>query len=70
MSTWMAVSAWRRSSTWLRARESGFRPRTSRGFRPFVQVGEGCKSLVEYLKAFDVTLSVMQTYDSLVRTAF
>lgn len=38
--------------------------------RPFVQVGEGCKSLVEYLKAFDVTLSVMQTYESLVRTAF
>jgi len=40
------------------------------GLRPFVQVGEGCKSLVEYLKAFDVTLSVMQTYESLVRTAF
>ena len=38
--------------------------------RPFVQVGEECKSLVDYLKAFDVTLSVMQTYDSLVRTAF
>jgi len=40
------------------------------GLRPFVQVGEGCKSLVEYLKAFDVTLSVMQTYEGLVRTAF
>ncbi len=38
--------------------------------RPFVEVGEDCKSLVEYLKAFDVTLSVMQTYDALVRTAF
>ncbi|HNX30740.1 MAG TPA: adenosine deaminase [Holophaga sp.] len=38
--------------------------------RPFVQAGEECKSLVDYLKAFDVTLSVMQTYDSLVRTAF
>lgn len=37
---------------------------------PFVQMGEDCKSLVDYLKAFDVTLSVMQTYDSLVRTAF
>lgn len=37
--------------------------------RPFVQAGEECKSLVDYLKAFDVTLSVMQTYDSLVRTA-
>jgi len=40
------------------------------GLRPFVQVAEDCKSLVEYLKAFDVTLSVMQTYESLVRTAF
>lgn len=40
------------------------------GLRPFVQVGDNCKSLVEYLRAFDVTLSVMQTYDSLVRTAF
>nr|WP_320133355.1 adenosine deaminase [uncultured Holophaga sp.] len=37
---------------------------------PFVQVGDNCKSLVEYLKAFDVTLSVMQTYESLVRTAY
>ncbi|MBK8792201.1 MAG: adenosine deaminase [Holophaga sp.] len=38
--------------------------------RPFVQMGEDCKSLVEYLKAFDVTLSVMQTHDALVRTAY
>ncbi len=38
--------------------------------RPFVEMGEDCKSLVEYLKAFDVTLSVMQTHESLVRTAF
>jgi adenosine deaminase len=38
--------------------------------RPLVQVGDECKSLVEYLKAFDVTLSVMQTYDSLVRVAY
>jgi len=43
---------------------------TVEGLRPFVQVGDDCKSLVEYLKAFDVTLSVMQTYDALVRTAF
>lgn len=43
---------------------------TVEGLRPFVQVGEDCKSLVDYLKAFDVTLSVMQTYESLVRTAF
>ncbi|HEX7551958.1 MAG TPA: adenosine deaminase, partial [Geothrix sp.] len=27
------------------------------GLRPFVEVGDDCKSLVEYLRAFDVTLS-------------
>jgi adenosine deaminase len=43
---------------------------TVEGLRPFVEVGDDCKSLVEYLRAFDVTLSVMQTYDALVRTAF
>lgn len=43
---------------------------TVEGLRPFVEVGEDCKSLVEYLRAFDVTLSVMQTYESLVRVAF
>jgi adenosine deaminase len=37
---------------------------------PFVEVGDDCQSLVDYLRAFDVTLSVMQTYESLVRTAF
>ena len=43
---------------------------TVEGLRPFVEVGDDCKSLVEYLRAFDVTLSVMQTYESLVRVAF
>jgi adenosine deaminase len=43
---------------------------TVEGLRPFVEVGDDCKSLVEYLRAFDVTLSVMQTYDSLVRVAY
>lgn len=43
---------------------------TPEALRPYVQMGENCKSLVEYLKSFDVTLSVMQTYESLVRTAF
>lgn len=43
---------------------------TLEGLRPYVVMGEDCKSLVDYLRAFDVTLSVMQTYDSLVRTAF
>jgi len=43
---------------------------TVEGLRPFVEMGDDCESLVEYLKAFDVALSVMQTYGSLVRTAF
>lgn len=43
---------------------------TVEGLRPFVEVGDDCKSLVDYLRAFDVTLSVMQTYESLVRVAF
>jgi adenosine deaminase len=43
---------------------------TVESLRPFVEMGEDCASLVEYLKAFDVTLAVMQTYESLVRTAY
>lgn len=43
---------------------------TVEGLLPHVQKGEDCPSLVEYLKVFDITLSVMQTHDSLVRTAF
>jgi adenosine deaminase len=32
--------------------------------------GDVCKSLDDYLKAFDITLSIMQTQDSLERAAF
>lgn len=32
--------------------------------------GERCESLEDYLKAFDITLSVMQTKESLIRTAY
>jgi adenosine deaminase len=54
------------------AREQGVRlpADTLEGLRPFVEIGAECESLVEYLKVFDITLSVMQTYGSLVRTAF
>ncbi|WP_394825505.1 adenosine deaminase [Pendulispora albinea] len=38
--------------------------------RKAMHIGENCGSLVEYLKAFDVTLSVMQTEESLRRIAF
>lgn len=40
------------------------------GLRKLVQVGENCQSLEEYLKAFDITLSVLQDFESLRRTAF
>lgn len=40
------------------------------GLRKAMHLGENCGTLVEYLKGFDVTLSVMQTADSLTRIAF
>jgi adenosine deaminase len=38
--------------------------------RRIMHLGENCGSLAEYLKAFDVTLKVMQTESSLFRIAF
>jgi len=54
------------------AREQGVKlpADTLEGLRPFVEIGDECASLVEYLKVFDITLSVMQTREALVRTAF
>src|SRR6185437_8562179 len=40
------------------------------GLRAAMHLGQNCGSLVEYLKAFDVTLRVMQTEESLRRIAF
>ena len=40
------------------------------GLRKAMNLGQNCGSLVEYLKAFDVTLRVLQTEDSLTRTAY
>ncbi len=40
------------------------------GLRSFMHLGENCGSLVEYLKAFEVTLRVMQTEESLHRIAY
>jgi adenosine deaminase len=39
------------------------------GLRAAMHLGENCGTLVEYLRAFDVTLRVMQTEDSLRRIA-
>jgi adenosine deaminase len=38
--------------------------------RKAMNLGENCGSLVEYLKAFDITLTVLQTEDALYRAAF
>ena len=40
------------------------------GLAKAIHRGEVCKDLVEYLKAFDITCSVMQTEEALERTAF
>jgi adenosine deaminase len=44
--------------------------RDADGLRAALGLGQNCGSLVEYLKAFDVTLRVMQTEESLRRVAF
>jgi adenosine deaminase len=44
--------------------------RDEEGLRAAMHLGENCGSLVEYLKAFDVTLRVMQNEESLRRIAF
>ncbi|GAB4318732.1 MAG: adenosine deaminase [Candidatus Sumerlaeia bacterium] len=38
--------------------------------RRMLVMTESCKNLVEYLRAFDITLSVLQEYDALVRAAY
>ncbi len=40
------------------------------GLRKAMNLGQNCGSLVEYLKAFDVTLKVMQTEQALFRVAY
>ncbi|HEX4622671.1 MAG TPA: adenosine deaminase, partial [Myxococcaceae bacterium] len=43
---------------------------TEDGLAKAIHLGEVCESLEEYLTAFDVTLSVMQTEESLYRAAY
>lgn len=43
---------------------------TEDGLAKAIHRGEVCKDLVEYLKAFDITCSVMQTEEALERTAY
>jgi adenosine deaminase len=54
------------------ARKQGVQlPTTDRGeLFNLLYAGERCRSLDDYLKAFDITLSVMQTEDALVRAAY
>jgi adenosine deaminase len=44
--------------------------RDAEGLREAMHLGKNCGSLVEYLKAFDVTLRVMQDEESLCRIAY
>src|SRR6204780_4459182 len=44
--------------------------RDEEGLRSAMHLGDNCGSLVEYLKAFDITLRVMQTEEGLRRIAF
>ena len=44
--------------------------RDADGLRGAMNLGQNCGSLVEYLKAFDVTLRVMQTEEALTRVAY
>jgi adenosine deaminase len=44
--------------------------RDQEGLRRAMNLGQNCGSLVEYLKAFDVTLKVMQTEEALFRVAY
>jgi adenosine deaminase len=43
---------------------------TIEGLAKAIHKGEVCKDLVEYLRAFDITCSVMQTEEALERTAY
>ncbi len=43
---------------------------TEEGLLPYVYAGPECASLVEYLRAFDTTLSVLQTEEALFRVAY
>lgn len=43
---------------------------TEDGLAKAIHMGEKCGSLEDYLVAFDVTLSVLQTYESLYRAAY
>lgn len=54
------------------AREQGVRlpADTPETLRPYVFAGNGHRSLEEYLKAFDITLAVLQTEQSLYRAAY
>jgi adenosine deaminase len=62
----------RPATLWSLAKKEGIRlgARDVRSMKRKVQVGERCRSLGDYLKAFRTTLKVMQTPESLVRIAF
>lgn len=48
----------------------GDNPATEEGLAKAIHKGERCKDLPDYLKAFDITCSVLQTEEALERTAY
>lgn len=42
----------------------------AKSLRKMLEVGENCESLNEYLKAFDITCSVLQTKEALIRATY
>lgn len=59
-------------TVWEMAKEQGVKlPVDSiEQLESLVKIGEDCQNLVQYLKAFDITLSVMQVREALYRTAY
>ncbi|MFH1276852.1 MAG: adenosine deaminase [Candidatus Eisenbacteria bacterium] len=62
----------RLGTLWDLAKEQGVSlgSRTKESLKRKVQVGDGCKSLGDYLRSFDITLRVMQEPEALTRIAY
>ena len=58
------------SSTWPSGRGCGSPPTRRRGWPTAIHQGQVCRSLEDYLTAFDVTLAVLQTEEALQRVAY
>jgi adenosine deaminase len=62
----------RAQTVWELAQQQGKRlpAESPEALESLVKIGEDCQNLVQYLKAFDITLAVMQDAESLHRAAY